>query len=100
MRLRRTGYGKPEPQGVDDYTGFEVPLRLLQKDWTGLLTVNPDIRNPQDFVTGVTDNQALQEPRPEVPDVFLAESIETETGDDIFTFANVPIFEEGAIVTL
>lgn len=102
MRRRRGLYDKPaEPVAIDDYTGFKVPLSALKKDWTGLLTTDPDIRNPQDFVRGVPDNQALPYARPEVPDVFLAEPLITE--DDIFIEAEQGgeiLFSEGLTVTL
>lgn len=77
MGNSRNGYS-PEPQGIDDYTGFKVPLRSLRKDWQGFFTVNPDIRNQQDFVRGVPDKQALPYSRPETPDNFLTGIVRPE----------------------
>ena len=70
----------PVPQGIDEYSGFKVPLLDLQKDWQGLRTVSPDRRNPQDFVRGVKDQQALPFARPEAPDVYVAGNIVWESG--------------------
>lgn len=104
MRLRRTNrHGRdPEPQAIDPASGFKVPLSNLVRQWDNELIDRRfvDKRNPQDFVRGVTDNQALPEARPEVPNIFLAESILTEAGVDLFTETLIPIFEEGAIVSL
>ncbi len=93
MRRRHRGIGQttnaygtptvnpPVPQSIDDYTGFKVPLSSLRKDWQGLLTQVPDIRNPQDFVRGVKDNQALPYSRPEAPNEFVSGPILWESGD-------------------
>lgn len=70
--------GLPEPQGIDDYTGFKVDLGKLKKDWAGLYSTDPDKRNPQDFVRGVKDNQALPFARPEPPDSFAVETLQFE----------------------
>lgn len=83
--------GEPRPVGIDDYTGFKVHLDTLQKDWQGLRTQDPDIRNPQDFVRGVKDNSSLPFARPEAPDTFVAlpllwqdgRIMTTQTGDVI-----------------
>lgn len=81
----------PEPQAIDDYSGFKVPLSKLSKDWQGLYSVGPDKRNPQDFVRGVKDDMSLPFARPETPDVYVAQPILWEDGSFMFT-------EQGAII--
>lgn len=44
-----------------------------------------DRRNPQDFVRGVKDNEALPFARPEVPDEFIASNILTEDFQNVDT---------------
>lgn len=67
-----TPTGEPVSQGIDDYTGFKVPLASLKKDWAGLYAVDPDRRNPQDFVRGVKDLSNLPFARPESEDTYVA----------------------------
>lgn len=69
----------PEPQAIDDYSGFKVPLSRLSKDWQGLYSVDPDKRNPQDFVRGIKDDQSLPYSRPEAPNDFIAGPIAWES---------------------
>lgn len=108
MRRRRgtsysAGVGKvygtptvePEPQAIDDYSGFKVPLRKLRKDWKGLLTVSPDIRNPQDFVRGIKDDQSLPYARPEPPDEFIAGNILWESDAIMTTELGLALLTEG-----
>ena len=74
----------------------------LVKQWDGEMIDRRfvDRRNPQDFVRGVADRMALPYTRPEPPDVFLADDIELENGDSIYTEDGGVLFEEGAIVSL
>lgn len=95
-----TPTGAPRPQGIDDWSGFKVPLDDLQLEWDKLRTVAPDIRNPQDFVKGVKDDQSLPFARPEAPDVFLAENVYLENGLPLMTEDGQPVFTEGEVVTL
>lgn len=90
-----TPTGEPTPQAIDDYSGFKVPLSELKKDWQGLLTVAPDIRNPQDFVRGIKDVQALPYSRPEPPNTFLAAPITWESGAFMTTELGGVIYDEG-----
>lgn len=85
----------PEPQAIDDYSGFKVPLSHLKKDWQGLLTVGPDIRNGQDFVRGVKDDQSLPYARSESPDVFAATNILWENDAIMTTELGGAILTEG-----
>ena len=45
-------------------------------EWTGLFVCNEcyDVRNSQDFVRGVPDDQTVPIARPEAADVFLTEN--------------------------
>lgn len=75
----------PESQGIDDYSGFKVPLSALKKDWQGLYTVSPDRRNEQDFLRGIKDNMALPYSRPETANQYVAGPIAWENGDFMTT---------------
>lgn len=90
-----TPVGEPQPQAIDDYSGFKVPLGELKKDWQGLLTVSPDIRSPQDFVRGVKDDQSLPYSRPESADTFIALPITWESGAFITSQQGNDIYHEG-----
>lgn len=99
MRRRNSGkvngtptVNPPEPQAIDDYTGFKVPLSSLRKDWQGLLTTRPDVRNPQDFLRGIKDNMALPYSRPEVANQFVAGPIIWENGDYMMTQSDGDVF--------
>ena len=87
----------PAPQGIDDYSGFKVPLTSLVKDWQGLRTVSPDRRNPQDFVRGVKDNPALPFSRPEPPDVYVALNLLWEDGSLMFGEDGTALLSEGIV---
>lgn len=80
----RPGFGGEQRIGdaraIDDRTGFKVWKSDLKWEWDNLLVVDPDIRNPQDFVTGVPDPQTVPNPRPEQPNVFLSAPV---TPDDL-----------------
>lgn len=80
--------GEPRPEAIDDYSGFKVHLDTLKKDWQGLLTQQPDIRNPQDFVRGIKDDQSLPYSRPEPPDQFIAGPLIWEDGTTFITPEN------------
>jgi len=77
-----TPTGEPVPQAIDPASGFKVPLSNLVRQWDGELVDYRfvDKRNPQDFVRGVRDTQALPYARPEPPDQFVAGPIIWETG--------------------
>lgn len=88
----------------DDHTGFKVRSSRTKKEWTGLISVDPDIRNPQDFVRGRADHQNVPEPRPEAADVFIDNTsnvaLLTEVATDIepefyiLTESGLPILTE------
>lgn len=85
----------PRPQAIDDYTGFKVPLETLKKDWQGLLTQTPDRRNPQDYLRGVPDRQALPYSRPQQEAEFVAAPILWEDGSFMTTEDGGNIYTEG-----
>lgn len=65
------GYKPGDFWRIDDHTGFKVRSSRTSKEWTGLISVDPDIRNPQDFVRGRADHQNVPDPRPEAANVFI-----------------------------
>ena len=90
-----TPVGRPVPQAIDPWSGFKIDHADLVRQWDGQYTWSKtcDIRNPQDFVRGVKDNQALDTPRPESPDQFTAANIVWQSG------AFMTTQEGGAILT-
>lgn len=69
-----------EPQAICDASGFKVPVSRLVRQWDGAMVDRRfvDRRNPQDFVTGVRDDQTLRVSRPEAPDVFISAPVTRE----------------------
>ena len=61
-------------KAICDASGFVIARDDMVRQWDGLMVANRfvDVRNPQDFVTGRRDNEALPWTRPEPDDVFLA----------------------------
>ena len=59
--------------GICDRCGFEHPLDQLRREWTGLRVCNDcwEPRHPQEFVRGVPDRQAVPNPRPDPPPVYI-----------------------------
>lgn len=88
---------KPEPQAIDDMTGFKVPHRRLKKQWDGALTVDPDKRNPQDFLRARAEQPAISNPRPEAADIFLATNITTEDDLPIICADGSALMTEGPL---
>lgn len=89
----------PTPQGIDSWSGFKVNLSDMRLQWDGNYTVDPDIRNPQDFVRGVKDDMSLPFARPEAPNTFVAENILWENGLPMLAENGDAIMTEGLIVT-
>lgn len=103
--MRRRGNSRDpqdgSPVGIDDWSGFKVALKDLKKEWDGLYTVDPDIRNFQDFVKGVPDNMALPFARPEAPDVFVTTALVSETGIPLYAEdGTTQLFSEGFEVSI
>ena len=59
---------------ICDASGFKCYADQLVRQWDGAMVLPRflDKRNPQDFVTGVPDNQTPRFTRPESTDVFLS----------------------------
>lgn len=57
---------------VDDRSGFPQRAENTKMEWTGLLVDKSlwEIRQPQDFVKGVKDDQSVPLPRPLPPNIF------------------------------
>lgn len=58
---------------ICDRTGFAIRAERTSKEWTGRIVRERsfELRHPQDFVTGVRDDQSVPEPRPRPPDTFI-----------------------------
>ena len=52
---------------IDDLSGFRIRASNSVKMWNGLIVARgtEDVRNQQDFVRAVHDNQRVPDPRPE-----------------------------------
>lgn len=68
-----SGYIPGDFWRICDECGFKVRQSETRKRWDGLIVCEKDWepRHPQDFVRGRNDRQAVPNPRPEPPDVFL-----------------------------
>lgn len=69
-------YIKGEFWRICDRCGLRFRQSETFKTWDGLWVCKEDYetRQPQDFVRGVTDKQAVTEPRPDPTDVFLEDN--------------------------
>lgn len=89
----------PRPQGIDDWSGFKVNLSDLRLEWDNLRTVDPDRRNPQDFVRGVKDDQSLPFARPEAPDEYVAQPLLWENGAFMTAQDGAVLLTEGIVAS-
>lgn len=57
---------------TDDRSGFPQRAERTRQEWTGLIVDESlwEIRQPQDFVKGVKDEQWVPKPRPLPPNIF------------------------------
>lgn len=113
-RKRGVQYQPGDFWRIDDRSGFAVRAQNTAKEWTGLWVDQKlwEIRQPQDFVTGVKDDQSVPEARPQPPAIFggpiylqLSQSIGpafsaqlylvTEDGINLTTEDGTPIVTEG-----
>lgn len=88
--------------GICDRSGFKFPLEELVKQWDGAYVHRRfvDARQPQDFVRGVADRQALPFTRPEVSDVFIARTFTTEEGVALLTEDGQPLITEDGVLPI
>lgn len=65
--------GNTEPNFICQWSGFKRKISRMVREWDGALVDYEycDKRNPQDFVTGVKNSQALPISNPESPDTFI-----------------------------
>ena len=57
---------------IDYFTGFKVRNWDTKKQWNGVVTADPDKRNPQETLRGVKARRTTPNPSPEPPtDTFL-----------------------------
>lgn len=69
---------RPRQRAICDASGFECYADQLVRQWDGAYVLPRflDKRNPQDFVTGVTERQPSLS-RPEAPDTFISTPVTT-----------------------
>jgi len=96
---RRPQQSHPGQQAIDDMTGFKVNHASLKKQWDGMLTVDPDKRNPQDCIRPPRECAPIPCPRPEPPDRFIAQPIQWENFELLEEEAGGYILMEGVFVT-
>lgn len=98
MRRRSIPY-HPGPQAIDPASGFKVPHRNLVRQWDGEYVDRRfvDKRNPQDLIRAKVDSPALDHPRPEPADTFLASAILTEDGLPMIGANEEILLTEGAL---
>ena len=67
---------------ICDRTGFKVRAGRTRKEWTGRIVRDQsfEMRQPQDFVKGVVDYQAVPDPRPRQRDLFINQNPGTPAG--------------------
>lgn len=94
--MRRRGW-TAQPQAIDDLTGFKVDYKKLRRQWDGAYSLDPDKRNPQDFLRARSENPKLDHPRPEAIDTFYADNILDEAGNPIVCEDGSPLFAEGIV---
>lgn len=65
--------GNTDPNFICMWSGFKRKLGRMVREWDGALVDFEfcDRRNPQDFVTGLKDDQALPISNPEPPNVYI-----------------------------
>lgn len=82
----------------DDRTGRKVRAERTKKEWNNLIVDENtfEIRQPQDFVRGVRDDQTVPEARPWPPNNFempgIANILEDEDGNIIVDQFGMPIY--------
>lgn len=61
---------------ICERSGFKVRSFDTRKEWTGLIVRSQswEPRQPQDFVKGVRDDQAVPDPRPRQVDQFISQN--------------------------
>jgi hypothetical protein len=72
MRRRLDEYRHGDHNSISDRTGFKVKASELRPEWTGNYVESRhwEPRHPQDFVRGIRDNPAVDNPRPGPADTF------------------------------
>lgn len=76
---------------ICERTGFKIRAGRTRKEWTNRIVRDKsfEMRQPQDFVQGVRDDQTVYEPRPRSVDSFQG-PLGTTTTADILPYAEGP----------
>ena len=93
----------PGPRAIDPRSGFEVPHSELVKEYRGDFVARrfADKPHPQDFIRPRPERIALANPRPEPPEVGIAQNIVWEDGfTPILCEDGSPLLTEGRIPVL
>ena len=79
---------------ISDFSGFKTRSFDTAKQWNGYWVRKDkefELRNEQDFVRGVQDQQASPEPRPRPTDLFLGPLITTTTAAAVAAAINLSV---------
>lgn len=92
---------------VDDRTGFPTRAENTKREWNNLIVNEArwEPRQPQDLVRGVKDIQAVPEPRPLGPNVFVGPFCTTfcpsvGVGETVLTVPSIDGFVEGDLLSV
>jgi hypothetical protein len=79
-------YADGEWNTICDICGFKFKANQLKKTWDGFMECRKcwRPRQPQDFVRGTKDQQAVPWTRPEAPDSFTADAAALPTPPQTF----------------
>jgi hypothetical protein len=100
--MRRRTPESRGPKAIDPRSGFEIRHSDLTKEWNGHLVDyrRADRRHPQDFVRAKAERMDIPNPRPELPDRFMATNILWEDGSFMFDEDGGAILGQGEVVVL
>ncbi len=71
---------------ICDLTGFKIRANRTKKQWNNYIVREQsfELRQPQDFVRGVRDDQSVPEPRPRQINVFLEQNTTITGGTPVY----------------
>lgn len=89
-------YFKGQWKAVCQRCGLDKLSSEIRKEWTGLRVCKEcfDVRNPQDFVRGVRDDQTVPWVSPVPEPVYLQDPYRREDGSIYFREDGLPLLRE------